>query len=301
MPETAPIIKQVATRSYGAEVILFGASFSAAYGRAIELASGQGLTFIPPYDDDLIIAGQGTVGVEIAEELPDADLVVVPVGGGGLISGVAVAVKEMIKGVAVVGVEAEASPSCTAALNAGCPVEVAAGPTIADGIAVKGLGVRTFPIIKKYVDKVVLTGEEAIAGAIVRLMERKKLVVEGAGAAPLAAALEGKMPGPVKKVVFVVSGGNIDVTTLDRVIHLGLLKEGRITRLSTVIRDVPGALARLTAAIAAQKANILSITHLREAPDVPIGSIRVEVTLEVEGPAHSQRLLSSLKEAGYGD
>lgn len=299
MPETAPIIKQVATRCYGAKVVLQGRTFSEAYGRALELSSSEGRTFIPPFDDELVIAGQGTIGLEIAEDLPDMDTVIVPVGGGGLISGIAAAVKEKIKGVRVIGVEVESSPSCTESLKAGHPVAVESLPTIADGIAVKAVGEKTFPHIKEYVNDVVLTNDEAIASAIVMFLERKKLVTEGAGAAPLAAALEGKITGPVKKAVFIVSGGNIDVTTLDRVIHLGLLKEGRITRFSATIPDVPGSLAALTVAIADLKANILSITHMREAPIVPMGSVGVEVILEVEGPEHSKRVLDSLKDKGY--
>jgi threonine dehydratase len=303
MPETAPIIKQVAARSYGARVIFHGSTFGEAYERALGLAADKGFTFIPPFDDELVIAGQGTVGLEIAEELPEADLVVVQVGGGGLISGVAAAVKERIKGVRVVGVEAEASPSCTESLKAGRSVPIESRPTIADGIAVKEIGQKTFPLIKEYVDGVVLVGEEAIAGAIVKFLERKKLVVEGAGAVPLAAAIdgkiEGKIDGPIKKAVFVVSGGNIDVTTLDRIIHLGLIKEGRVATLSAVIPDVPGSLAGLIAGIASQKANILNISHIREAPGVPVGRVRVEVIIEVEGPEHSERVLKALREKGY--
>jgi threonine dehydratase len=178
-------------------------------------------------------------------------------------------------------------------------VEVRGRPTIADGIAVKRVGDRTFGLITRYVDKVVETGEDSIAGAILQLLERKKLMVEGAGAVTIAAAMEGKLPRSTKKAVFVLSGGNIDVTMLDRVIRLGLLREGRIIKLATIIRDIPGTLAGLTALIAGLKANILHVIHQREAVEVPVDSIRLEIILEVEGFEHSERILKALKENGY--
>jgi threonine dehydratase len=299
MPEATPIIKQVATRGYGGEVILYGKGFDDAYNYAMELSKERSMTFIHPFDDELVIAGQGTIGLEIMEELPEVDTVIVPVGGGGLISGIASVVKEMKKGTNVFGVEAGVSTTCIDSLNQGRPVSASSGPTIADGIAIKKLGEKTLPIIKKYVDCVVGVGEDCIAAAILQLMERKKLIVEGAGAVTLAAIMEGNLPGTGKNVLLVLSGGNIDVTTLDRVIRLGLLKEGRIMRVETVVPDVPGTLARLTQEIAALKSNILHIVHLRDAVDVPVGNARLDLILEVEGPEHIERIKTGLKKKGY--
>ena len=300
MPETTPIVKFVATKGYGGEVLFHGRTFFEAYSRAKELAAEKGLAFIHPFDDYQIMAGQGTIGLEILDAVPDVDTVVVPVGGGGLISGIAAAMKEERPDLTVIGVEAAASNSCVESIKAGKPTEVAERPTIADGIAVKRVGEKTFEVIREYVDRVVDVGEDSIAGAIVRLLERKKLIVEGAGAVPVAAAIEGKLPKSTRKVVFVLSGGNIDVTTLDRVIRLGLLREGRILKLTTIISDEPGSLARLTAEIAALKANILHVIHQREAVDVPVNSIRLEIILEVEGHQHSRSILKALREKGYG-
>ncbi|MBI5809585.1 MAG: threonine ammonia-lyase [Deltaproteobacteria bacterium] len=299
MPETSPMIKQVATRGYGGDVILYGRSFDESYDHATALSREKGLTFIAPYDDNLVIAGQGTIGLEIMESIPDADTVVVPIGGGGLISGIAVAVKGINKGIKVIGVEADASASCALSLKKGFPAGVEKRPTVADGIAVKRIGALTFPIIQKLVDDAVSVREDTIAAAILKFIERKKLVVEGAGAVTLAAAMEGKLPASAKKAVLVVSGGNIDVTALDRVIRLGLLREGRIMRLTMVLPDVPGSLAGLTAGIASLKANILHILHQREAVDLPVGSAGIEVILEVEGPVHGKNVLKGLRGKGY--
>lgn len=299
MPETTPIVKFVATKGYGGEVVFHGQSFPEANRYAVTLAKERGLAFIPPFDDEQVIAGQGTIGLEILEALPEVDTIIVPVGGGGLIAGIASAVKSLRKGITVIGVESEASTACKASLEAAHPVEVEKKPTIADGIAVKTIGEKTFPIIRKLVDDVVSAGEESIAASILQLLERKKLIVEGAGAVPIAAAMEGKIKGRVGKAVFVLSGGNIDVTMLDRVIRLGLLKEGRIMKASTVLPDVPGSLARLTSEIAELKANILHVFHQREAVDVPVNMIRLEVILEVEGPEHAERMLRTLRGKGY--
>ncbi|MBI5888941.1 MAG: threonine ammonia-lyase [Deltaproteobacteria bacterium] len=299
MPESSPIVKQVATRAYGGEVVLHGAFFDEAYSHATALAASRSLIFIPPFEDNLVMAGQGAIGLEILSQLPDVDAVVVPIGGGGLISGIASAMKGIKKEVKVIGVQAAASPSCIASLKAGQPVEVRKKATIADGIAVKRVGAMTFAIIKQLVDAVVSVEEETIAAAILQFLERKKLIVEGAGAVTLAAAMEARLPKGIKKAVLVISGGNIDVTMLDRVIRLGLLKEGRLMRIETVLADVPGSLARLTADIAAQKANILHIIHHREAVDTPIGATKVEVILEVEGPQHAGRILKEMKEKGW--
>lgn len=299
MPESAPMIKRMATKGYGADIVEHGRSFDDACARARELKAAEGSAFIPAFDDELIMAGQGTIGLEIIIAMPDIDAVIVPVGGGGLISGIACAVKESKPRIKVIGVQAGASASCLEALKAGRPFDAHTLPTIADGIAVKKIGELTFPLIRKYVDDVVSVSEEAIAAAILRLMERKKLVVEGAGATGVGAAIEGKLPKGIKKAVFVLSGGNIDPTTLDRVIRLGLVREGRVTRFSTIVPDIPGSLAALTTEIAGLKANILHVAHQNYASGVPIGSTLLEITLEVEGKDHSQRVLTRLQEAGY--
>ncbi len=305
MPETTPIVKRVATRGYGAEIILHGASFSDSYEYALEISREKGLTLIHPFEDEFIMAGQGTIGLEILDDLPDVDTVLVPVGGGGLISGVACALKERACGVRVVGVQARAWSSCARSLERGRIVESGAAPTIADGIAIKRVGKKTLRYIRKYVDEVVTVGEETIAEAVLKLLERKKLMVEGAGAVPLAALMEGKVRRPGRrgktrrKTLLLLSGGNIDVTTLDRIIRRGLSKEGRVVKLSTILPDVPGSLAAFTAEIAALRSNILHILHERDAVDLPIGSARLEIIIEVEGRGHTETVIKRLKEKGY--
>ncbi|MFZ3071844.1 MAG: threonine ammonia-lyase [Thermodesulfobacteriota bacterium] len=284
MPETAPITKRVATAGYGASVVSHGSSFDEACARAIGIAAEKALTFIHPFDDELVMAGQGTIGLEIIEALPDVSTVIVPVGGGGLISGIATAVKEARKNVKVIGVKARST-------RAGIV-------TIADGIAIKKIGERPSRVIKKYVDDILSVSDVFIAEAILKLIERKKLVVEGAGAVGLAALMEGGLRAKGKTVI-VLSGGNIDVTTLDRVIRLGLLKDGRVTRLAVEIADVSGALANLTSELAALKSNILHVIHMRDAIEVPIGRTKVELILEVEDNSHAKRIRKRLKEKGY--
>jgi len=300
MPETTPINKYMAARGYGAQALFHGASFDEAYTKAKILAKEKSLTLIHPFDDELVIAGQGTIGIELMAALSSFDTVIAPVGGGGLISGIACALKESGADVNIIGVEADASTPCRASLKAGHPVEAENAYTIADGIAVKRVGGVTFPLIQKYVDAVVSVSEAAIAEAILILLERKKLVVEGAGAVTVAAAIEKKLPHTPKKAVFILSGGNIDVTALDRVLRLGLLKEGRVIRISTVVPDRPGSLAALTSVIAEGRANILHVAHERDAADSPIGSTKLDIILEVEGREHADRILKTLREKGYG-
>jgi len=298
MPVSTPITKYVAARGYGAAVEHHGATFAEAYSRALAVAEQKGLVFIPPFDDELVIAGQGTIGLEVLEELENVDAVVVPVGGGGLISGIASAIKEVKPSVKVYGVEASASASCVASFKEGRPVAVESRPTMADGIAVKCIGGKTWPIIREHVDHVVDVDEDAIAAAVLKILERKKLVVEGAGAVGVAAAMEGRITAE-GNTVFVLSGGNIDVTTLDRVIRLGLLREGRIARFSVVLGDEPGSLARLAKEIASHRANILHVAHQRDAMDLPIGRVRIEVIAEVEDGAHGAALVKALEDRGY--
>lgn len=306
MPETAPISKQVAARAYGARVVMAGRSFSDAYESAKAAALERNAAFIEPFDDELVIAGQGTIGLEVLKDLPDGSLVVVPVGGGGLISGVAAALKGQGRRIKVIGVEAGPSTPCIASLKAGLPVDAKAprhgvprSIAIADGIAVKRVGELTLPLIKKYVDDVVSVGEDSIAEAILKLLERKKLIVEGAGAVTLAAVMEGRLPKVSGKTLLVLSGGNIDVATLDRIIRLGLIREGRVVRVEADITDVAGSLAAFTKEIALLRANILHIRHRRDASDAPVGVARIEVALEVHGKGHARRLISQLTERGY--
>jgi threonine dehydratase len=298
MPEGASLAKQMATRSYGGEVILFGKDTDEAldYARRLE---EEGKTFIHPFDDEKVIAGQGTIGLEILEEVPRVEAIIVPIGGGGLISGIATIVKKKRPRVKIIGVQSAHAPSAFYSLKRKKIVEMKVKPTLADGIALRRLGELTFSIIKKRVDEIVTVTEEEIASAILMLMERKRLVAEGAGATPLAALLSrrGKI-GP-KRIVLVISGGNIDVNLLDRIIEKGLTQTGRMVRFEVLLRDVPGSLAKLSDLIAQQKANILHIIHERAARDIPIGFSKVILVLETRGPDHVRKIKIGLKKEGY--
>ncbi|MHB8764920.1 MAG: threonine ammonia-lyase [Deferrisomatales bacterium] len=299
MPEGAPLSKQVATRHYGGRVVLHGRTVADALDRARELAA-EGRTFIHPYDDEHVVAGQGTVGLELCEQLPAFDEVWVPLGGGGLVSGVAAAVKALRPGVRVVGVQTEACPSAVRALAAGRPVTVEAGRSIADGIVVPRTGELTFELLHRLVDEVITVPETGILLAIVELLERKKLVAEGAGAAAVA-ALVAADPARVagRTVAVVVSGGNLDLNVLDRILEQGLMRTGRIARFAAVLDDVPGALGSLLAVLAQQGANVLHIVHDRLSVDLPVGRTRVEVDLETRGPDHAAEAARALREAGF--
>lgn len=299
MPSWASIAKQEATRGYGAEVLLSGSSLEESIARAGELA-GEGRLFIHPYDDEEVIAGQGTTGTEILDDLPDTDLIIVPVGGGGLIAGIATAAKAIKPGIRIIGVQAAACPSAPEALAAGSPVRVTAQPTIADGIRVAESGARTFPVLKELVDEVVLVTEDEIADAMLLLLERKHVVAEGAGAAPLAALLNGsiKIP-PGSPVVLVISGGNVDSAQLFRVVRQAMARQGRILRFSVLLDDRPGALAGLLAMIALQGGNIVHIDHTQGEGDVPVMMARVEIEMETRGKEHAGSILSAIGNAGY--
>ncbi|NYT01424.1 MAG: threonine ammonia-lyase [Methanosarcinales archaeon] len=299
MPRWVSISKQEATRRYGAEVILQGETLVESIALAREMA-GEGRTFIHPYDDREIVTGQGTIGLEIVEDLPDVDCIFVPLGGGGLISGIALAARALRPEVRMVGVQAASCPSARAALQAGEPVEVAAQKSIADAITVTRVGDLNFPIIRDCVDHVALVEEDQIAAAILMLLERKKVLAEGAGAAPLAALLN--MTASVargSKVVLVVSGGNLDRTLLDRILRQGMLHSGRIMRFSVCLEDVPGSLARLLSLMAEQEANVLHIRHVRSERELPICASRVEVEMETRGFEHVKRIAEALRQAGY--
>jgi len=299
MPVWASITKQIATRNYGGDVILHGTSLSESLDKALEL-SREGRTFIHPFDDEDIMAGQGTVGLEILQDLPDPDLVLVPVGGGGLIGGIGTAIKALRPRTQVVGVEAAVCPSASEALRTGRLVAVGSAQSIADGIAVKRLGEKTFEVIRRRVDRVVTVDEEHIAEALLLLLERKKVLAEGAGAVPLGALLTGAVRCEKgRKVVLVVSGGNVDSPLLGRVLTKGLLKSGRLMRFTVQVDDVPGSLARLLGVVAAQGANVLHIYHDRNVPDLPLHVTRVELEVETRGFDHMEALTEALKTEGY--
>ncbi len=296
MPVTAPIVKQEATRGYGAEVILHGDSFSEALDYAL---SHKDHEFIHAFDDDAIIAGQGTVGLEIAEGLRDADYVLAPVGGGGLVSGIAVALKSLSPGSKIIGVQTAAAPSAYYSYRDKKISERNPQATIADGIAVGRVGERPFEIIRNYVDDMLLVEEDDVAMSILLFLERKKLVVEGAGAVALAALFTNKKMFEGRKVVLIVSGGNIDFTLIDRIIHKGLVSSGRIGVFEVTVDDVPGRLQSLAGIIADRRGNILNVVHDRLSPDLPVVKTRVIFTVETKGKGHLEEILSAMQEKGF--
>jgi threonine dehydratase len=262
--------------------------------------AAEGSMFIHPFDDPEIIAGQGTVGLEVLADLADADMILVPVGGGGLISGIAAAVKSLRPRIRVVGVQAAACPSALESRQRGERVRTSASQSIADGITVKRIGQENFSMIERLVDDIVVVEEEQIAAAILMLLERKKILAEGAGAVPLAALLNGAVtPEAGKKTVLIISGGNVDSPLLGRIIRKGLLKNGRILRLKINLNDVPGALSTLLRLIARLKANVLHISHDRDVKDLPIHMSYVELELETRGPDHIDEIKSALTRAGH--
>jgi threonine dehydratase len=299
MPEWAPLIKVTSARRHGAEVILAGANYDEAYARAREIAAERGLAFVHPFDDARVVAGQGTLGLELLEQRPDMDAVLVPVGGGGLIAGVALAVKSVRPAVRVIGVQAETLPAMKQALETRTRPTLRPALTIADGIAVRQVGELTLTMASRYVDEVVTATEEELANAILLLLEIEKTVVEGAGAAPLAALLNRKLGLDGRNVVLVLSGGNIDVTMISRIIEHGLVKDGRLVRLGVILRDQPGALARLTALIGEARANILHIEHDRAFSRAAIGESAVELTLETSGREQIDTVKQRLVDSGY--
>ncbi len=299
MPETAPFAKVEATRGYGAEVIQAGASYQEAAAAMEPLAVERGMTIVPAFDDERIVAGQGTLGLEIADQLPDVDLVIVPVGGGGLASGVAITVKSLRPRVRVVGVQAAAAPAAARSHRRDAVEAVSTGLTIADGIAVGRPGEITTPLLRKYLDEIVVVGEEAISEAIVGLMEYSKLVVEGAGAVGIAALLRGKIRGAGRNTVVVLSGGNLDINLLARIIEHGLGQSGRYLTVRVAMDDRPGRLAKALAVLAAAGANVLDVQHRRSGSELTFGQVEVEFLLETRNPAHAEAVGTALREAGY--
>ncbi len=299
MPEQTPLLKVFETRDLGAEVILVGKNFDEAYHAARAAEGERGMLFVHPFDDPLVMAGQGTIGLEILEELPDVANILVPVGGGGLIAGVATAVKKTHPHVRIIAVESVAAPSLHVSLQQGEIRESPVTATLADGIAVKRPGMQTFPIMRELVDDSVLVEEGEIALAIVALLERTKLLVEGAGAVTLAALLNGRVPGIRGKTVCLLSGGNTDVKTIATVVERGLLAAGRYLKLRIELEDVPGSLARLATDIAATRSNIFHITHDRRSITLPLGRSEVLLELETRGPDHIEKVVLELQTKGY--
>jgi len=299
MPKFAALIKVTNCRHLGARVVLHGADLTEARAHAEALAQAEGLTFIHPFDNEHVMAGQGTMALEILEQTPDVEAIVVPVGGGGLLAGVGTVMKARKPSVRVIGVEPEHAACLTAALAAGAPVTVPLSTTLADGLAVALLGTRPFARLKEVVDKVVTVDEASIALAILRLIELEKSVVEGAGAAPLAAFLAGKLPELAgKRVVLALCGGNIDLTMLDRVIEVGLVADGRLTRFTVSIADRPGGLARLAEVIASTGASIKEIVHDRAFAGPDLSAVRVICVVETTGHPHVEELHAALAQAG---
>jgi len=300
MPVATPLAKVLATRGYGAEIILHGENYDAAAARAHELEKERGLHFVSAFDHELVMAGQGTVGLEILAQLPEVDTLLVPIGGGGLISGVATAAKALKPSVRIVGVQAAEMPSALLARRKGEPVKLASAQSLADGIVIKQVGAQTFPVIERLVDELVTVEEEEIAQAIVSLLEKGKLVVEGAGAVTLAALLYRHREQARGNTVCLLSGGNLDVQTMARVVERGMLAEGRFLKVRVELQDQPGALALLAAKVAELGANILHVSHDRRAAGVPLGRTEVRLELETRGPEHIRDVIEKLEAAGYG-
>jgi threonine dehydratase len=300
MPATASFPKVAATRSYGAEVVLVGSVFDDCLADALSHTDRTGATFVSPFDDPLVIAGQGTIGLELAEQAPQAGTVVVSVGGGGLISGIASALKALRPGIRVIGVEAEGAASMTASLAAGRCVTLDRIDTMADGIAVKRVSDLTLAHVTALVDEIVTVSEEDLSRALLVLLERSKAVVEPAGAAPLAAALAGKLPADHGEAAcLLLSGGNIDPTLLVRVIRHGLTAAGRYLLLRIALHDRPGELHRLTGVLASLGLNVVDIEHHRSGVHLAVDEVEVHMTLETRDPEHRDEVLEALRAAGY--
>jgi threonine dehydratase len=304
MPEGTPLVKVQATESHGARVMIHGAGYDAAAERAAQLATETGAVYVHPFEDLDVMAGQGTIGLELLEQLPSFDAVIVPVGGGGLIAGIATVLREKLPAVRIIGVESRTFPSMRRALDSEAPATLVptalpGGKTIADGIAVRRVGQLTRRVVKALVDEIVLVDEAEIAEAILLLLERERSVVEGAGAVALAALLHRELGLAGQRVVLLISGGNIDVNLLSRVIQRGLVKSGRLCRLWITARDVAGTMHEVTGAVARARANIVSIEHDREFSGVELGQTRIELVIETSGAEHITAVEAELGKAGF--
>ena len=298
MPLPAPLIKVSSVRRYGAQALLYGEDYAAAFQEAQRISDERGLTFIHAFNHPLIIAGQGTIGLELYQQNPDLDAVLVPVGGGGLIAGIALALKTLKPSIRVIGVQAEAIAAMKLAVEQGQIARVPAAATLADGIAVRAPGDETFPIVKRFVDEIVTVSEGEIANAVLMLLEIEKTVAEGAAATPLAALVNRRVALSDKNVGLIISGGNIDMNVIARIIERGLIQDGRLTRLFAVISDRPGSLARLAQRLASLGANILQINQSRGFGQTAIGETEVELTLETTGPEHIESICAGLRADG---
>ncbi len=299
LPAGAPISKVEATKGYGAEVCLVPGVYDDAYAKAIELQKEYGYTFVHPFDDPKVIAGQGTIGLEILEQMPDVEAVIVPIGGGGLISGVAYAIKTLRPEIKVYGVQSSGAPSMARSLQEGRITHLNSVSTIADGIAVKEPGINTFEMVNKYVDEVVTVSDDEIAAAILMLLETQKVVSEGAGAVSVAAAMFNKVPIKGKKTVCLVSGGNIDVNTLNRVINRGLAKSGRRYTFIIDLDDKPGQLSGVCNVIGQEGGNIISVTHERINASSEINGCTIRMEVETRDTSHIESIRSTLSANGY--
>ena len=300
MPIGTPLVKSANTRGFGARVILHGDTLSESLAEALRIVDEDGLTMVHPYDDLAIITGQGTIGLELVEQVPDLTHVVVPIGGGGIISGIAVAVKALNPSLHVIGVEAAAAPAAYRSREMGEVTPIESTETIADGIAVQRIGDLTFPLIQEYVDDIVIVEEEEIASAVLLLLERERTVVEGAGATPLAALVSGRIPlGDDDVVSAVLCGGNIDVNMIARIIERGLVADGRMARLMVTVRDRPGSLAGLSKVVGDLGANVLEIRHRRAFADITVGDVEVVMHLETRGKEHVKEIVAALEAFGH--
>jgi threonine dehydratase len=299
MPEGAPLAKVMATRGYGANVVLHGMTYDDAYQHCLELQKQSGASFVHAFDDADVIAGQGTLGLEMLSDLPDADVLVVPIGGGGLISGIAIAAKALRPNITVIGVQAAGAASTRASLEAGALHELPAISTIADGIAVKRPGALTFEIIRQLVDDVVVVEDEATIAAVLFLMERNKMLIEGAGAVGVAALLSGTLKLPGKKVLVPLTGGNIDINLVGRFIEHGLAAAGRYFVIHTRLTDRPGELMRLLSIIAEMRINVVDVRHQLISSRLPIMQREETITMETLDRTQCEQLLERLRAAGY--
>lgn len=299
MPENTPQIKLSRTRAYGAEIIQHGSNLGEAYEHALGLVKQTGRIFVPPYDDWKIIEGQATLGLEIIDQVPDVESIVVPVGGGGLISGIALAVRALKPSVKIYGVQAAGANPMVRSFREKRPVEVEYVDTIADGVKLTRVGERTFPVIQEHVDDMVDVSEEEISEAIVQLLEKTHLVSEGAGAVGLAALLGGRLPASVGKVCIVVSGGNIDINFMARIIEQGLTKSGRYLTIRTRVRDIPGELFKVMDVLVGQRANVLDIIHHRAGWKIPVGWTEIEFLLETTSFEQHEDIVGRLRQKSY--
>ena len=298
LPAGAPISKVEATRSYGAEICLVPGVYDDAYNHALKLKDEKGMTFVHPFDNPLVMAGQGTIALEILNEMPNVDCIIVPVGGGGLISGVAYTAKQLNPNIKVYGVQAEGAPSMVNSIAHDKIERLDSVSTIADGIAVKEPGKNTFDCCKKYVDKIVTVSEDEVSAAILHLLEKHKIIAEGAGAVAIAAAMFDKLPIKGKRCVCVISGGNIDVTFLSRIISRGLMKSGRECTLLLELPDKPGQFNLVTQVVASLGANVTSVLHERTASVATVNSCLLRVSMETRNMEHVQSIRDALLEHG---